>query len=706
MGEIIEQLLKLKNWKDLNAIQKEAVKCGILDGKGNFLVFAPTGSGKTGIAELAMLQELLKDGKIIYTVPSHALIGAKLKDFQYLTYKFKVVEGGASFSSWKNSDVLITTFELLYRACLFSKDFLKDFKIVIIDEFHILYDDARGYNLEKLLTILKENTARVFCISATFEDKQEAREWLNAKIVEIPEQLREVPIEYYSMDLRKKGSNIASSIIKAQNEPYLIFCATKPHTKERAEEICKLLTVKKNDKEKLVQEIKEVLDREALPELETSLCNCLELGVGFHHSDLNSDLREYVAKLFIDRKIDYLFCTTGLAYGINFPARTVVVADLSLYDFEDKSSKPLPTHLFLQMAGRAGRPQFGNKGFCYVAVKKDEDRAQIKEYLSGHLDRALSHIARDDFFYKAILELIYSKRDTEAEIIDFFQNSFFNFQASREKSLMVPFNLQELLSVRMNALCRAGFIEQLGLQYRLTPFGQITLEYLFSGLSSPELVAFVRLNRYIEAHKSLEFSFDFIYFLSKSFPDCRISKQPREKAKEIDIFLQNKGIADKAHPEYSAYVVCNKWINNVNELEIDKSCKVFSSNLPTKMREMSKLMAVSQKLAEANSHPVSANFEVSRERIYYGVSEEELPLVKIHGIKRELARAIKSYCDGVLKTMHQYSGTCVEILEALLQKEGEKEFLRHMESIHNIGAARAHKLLALVKANLDKKTAK
>jgi replicative superfamily II helicase len=380
-----------------------------------------------------------------------------------------------------------------------------------------------------LLTIPKEATVRVFCISATFEDRQEAREWLNAKTVEISEQLREVPIKYYGIDLRKKGSSIASSIIKAQNEPYLIFCATKPHAKERAEEICKLLTAKKNDKEKLVQEIGEVIGRKELSELEASLCNCLEFGVGFHHSDLNSDLREYVAKLFISRKIDYLFCTTGLAYGINFPARAVVVADLSLYDFEDKRSKPLPTHMFLQMAGRAGRPQFGNEGFCYVAVKKDEGLAQIREYTSGHLARANSHISRDDFFLKAILELIYSKRDTEAEIIDFFQNSFFNFQASREKNLMVPFNLQERLTVRMNDLCNAGFVEQIGLRYMLTPFGEVTLEYLFSGFSSPELAAFIRLNKYIEAHKSLQFDFDFIYFLSRNFPDCRISKQPREK---------------------------------------------------------------------------------------------------------------------------------------------------------------------------------
>jgi helicase len=696
MAEIIQSLLKMKNWENLNPIQNEAVKCGILDEKTNFLVFAPTGSGKTGIAEIAMLQELLNNGKIIYAVPSHSLIGDKLKDFDYLSPKFKVKEGSSSFSLWKNSDVIVTTFELLYRACLATKEFLNDFAIIIIDEFHILYDETRGYNLEKLLTILKEGKVRVFCISATFEDKQEAREWLNAKIIQIPDQLRSVPIEYYLMDLSIKGVSLVASIVSTKNEPVLIFCSTKHYTKDRAEEICKLLT-KKNDGETITQKVKEVTGKDELPELETALCKCIEYGVGFHHSDLSVELREYVAQLFIDRKIDYLFSTTTLAYGVNFPARSVVVADLSLYDVEDKGSKPLPTHLFLQMAGRAGRIKFGNKGYCYVAIRKEGDKSQVDEYLSGHLTKAISHIGRDDYFYKAILELIFSKRDTQNEITDFFLKSFFNFQASKEKNLMVPFNLEKLLSDRMNDLNRAGFIEQMGINYKLTKFGQITLDYLFGGVSSPELISFIRLNKYVESIDKLEFNFEFIYFLSKSFSDCRISKQPREKVQEIERFFQNKGVADRTHAEYSAFAVYNKWINNVKELEIDSSCKVYSSNLPFKMREMTKLMEVSQKLAESRNCTISPDFEAGKERIYYGVREDELPLVKIRGIKRELARAIKAYCDGVLKTLHGYNGDCIQVLEAVLQKEGEAKFLGHLQTIPNISTIRSQKILDLIK---------
>jgi len=124
MNEIIEKLLKLRNWKELNEVQKKAVNEGILDRENSFVIVAPTASGKTGIAEIAMLQELENKGKVIYTVPSHALIDDKLKGFKYPTEVFKVEEGGSSYSQWAKADLIITTFELLYRGCLRSKHLL------------------------------------------------------------------------------------------------------------------------------------------------------------------------------------------------------------------------------------------------------------------------------------------------------------------------------------------------------------------------------------------------------------------------------------------------------------------------------------------------------------------------------------------------------------------------------------------------------
>jgi hypothetical protein len=72
---------------------------------------------------------------------------------------------------------------------------------------------------------------------------------------------------------------------------------------------------------------------------------------------------------------------------------------------------------------------------------------------------------------------------------------------------------------------------------------------------SPELSAFIRLKQYLEKTKSVKTDFGLIYFLSKTFTACRISKQPYGKSKEVEQLLQSKGITDRSSPEYSAYVV-------------------------------------------------------------------------------------------------------------------------------------------------------
>lgn len=704
MNEIIEKLLKFKNWEKLNEVQQKAVDEGVLNRKDNFVIVAPTASGKTGIAELAILQELENNNKVIYAVPSHALIDDKLEDFQYLSKDFKVKEGWSRYSQWAKNELTITTFELLYRACLMSKQFLDDFSLVVVDEFHILYDKLRGYNLEKLLTILTECDVRMICISATFEDKEEIREWLEAKVVYIPRKFRPVDLTHDIIDLTANSSNknLCQKLIEKGNEPYLIFCSTRRFTRDRAIIMYNQLSEMKNDKQEIVKEVKRLISREKLPELEAILCSCLTKGVGFHHSDLHINLRNFVADLFRNRRIDYLFCTTGLAYGINFPAKAVVIADLTLWDPEERRSNPIKKWLYHQMAGRAGRPQYDKEGFCYVVLRKEDDVVKFEEYKKGVLPRATSQINYDEYFRKAILELIFSKRNTDKEIVSFFEKSLFNFQAIRQEEGLIAYNLQELIKKRVKDLHDAGFLERVGIAYQLTEFGKVTLEYLFRGFYSPELSAFIRLKQYLEKIESVKIDFDLVHFLSKTFPACCISRQPFKKSKEVEQFLQNKGIAERGSPEYSAYVVYHKWIGNVDEAAIDNEYAVYSSNLPSKMWEMYRLLDLYEELARTKHYLIPEEFQVFKERIRYGVREDELPLVKIHGIGRETAGSVREYCYNVLQKNFGYTGTPLDILKSLLQKQGVEAFLNiHIKFVRYVGENRAKLLLSFVKNKLE-----
>jgi len=703
MNKTIKKLLKFKNWEKLNEVQKKAVEEGVLGRKGNFVIVAPTASGKTGIAELAILQELENNNRVIYAVPSHALIHDKLEDFQYLSKDFKAKEGWSKYSQWAKADLTVTTFELLYRACLMSKQFLNDFSLVVVDEFHILYDRLRGYNLEKLLTILKESDTRIICISATFEAKEEIREWLEAKVVYIPRKFRPVNLTHDIIDLTANPSNknLCQMLIRKGNEPYLIFCSTKRLTRDRAIVMYNQLIEMKNDEQDIVSEVKRLMSREKLPELEAILCSCLTKGVGFHNSDLHTKLRNFVADLFRNRRIDYLFCTTGLAYGINFPAKAVVISDLTLWDFEERRSNPIKVWLYHQMAGRAGRPQYDDEGFCYVVTKKEDDITKSEEYKKGVLPRATSQINYDEYFRKAILELIFSKRNTDKQIVSFFENSLFHFQAIRQEGGLIAYDLQELIKKRVKYLHDAGFLERLGITYQLTEFGKVTLEYLFRGFYSPELSAFIRLKQYLEKTGSVKIDFDLVYFLSKTFPACCISKQPFKKSKDVEQFLQNRGIADRGSPEYSAYVVYHKWIENVDEAEIDNECTVYSSNLPSKMWEMYRLLGLHEELARAKHYLIPQEFQAFKERIRYGVREDELPLAKIHGIGRETAGSVREYCYNVLQKNFGYTGTPQDILKSLLEKQGEEAFLNiHIKFVKYVGEKRAKDILSFIKSKL------
>jgi helicase len=519
-------------------------------------------------------------------------------------------------------------------------------------------------------------------------------------------ELRPVPITHKFIDLRKGYSNqkLCQWLVDEHNEPYLVFCSTKRFTIDRAMEMCNHLSGTKNDEKEIVKNVRQLISREEIPELEKILCSCLVKGVGFHHSDLHNNLRRYVADLFINRQIDYLFCTTGLAYGINFPAKAVVIADLSLWDFEAGRSNPIPIYLYLQMAGRAGRPQYDDKGFCYVIARKDDDVIKFQEYVKGDLRRATSQIRHDEYFRKAILELVYSQRNTDEEIISFFENSLFHLQATKQENALTSHDLRKLIETRIRYLDEAGFLERLGINFQLTDFGKVTLDYLFRGFSSPELSAFIRLRQYLERTGSVKTDFDIVYFLSKNFPDCRISKQPHQKSKDVEEFLEGRSIVDRTNQEYSAYVVFHKWIENVDEAQIDKDCKVYSSNLPSKMWEMYKLLCVYEELARTKHFQIPDEFQVFKERIRYGVRGDELPLVKIHGIGRETAGSIRRYCYSVLRTNFGYTGTPLDILQTLLEKQGEEKFRDiHIKHVKYVGDAKARRLLSFVKKTLDKK---
>ncbi|MBR9690251.1 DEAD/DEAH box helicase [Candidatus Woesearchaeota archaeon] len=176
--------------KELRPSQEKSIKAGLLD-ENNLLVCTPTASGKTLIAEMAMLNAIYNEkGKAVYIVPLKALASEKYKDFKsrYKNVKVAISIGDTDSADkyLEKYDLVITTSEKLDSLIRHHTPWLKYVKVVVVDEIHLLNDPSRGPTLEILITILRKILPKIHLIalSATIGNPKELSEWLDAKLVE------------------------------------------------------------------------------------------------------------------------------------------------------------------------------------------------------------------------------------------------------------------------------------------------------------------------------------------------------------------------------------------------------------------------------------------------------------------------------------------------------------------------------------------
>ena len=177
-----------KKFPKLTPIQEKAMNSGLLKDKSQ-LICAPTASGKTLIATMAIVNKL-KEGKAIYLVPLKALANEKFKEYQQLfkntEYKVAVSTGDIdSESSYlANYDLLILTTEKLDSLLRHKVSWISEIKVVVVDEIHLLNDPSRGPTLEIILTLIRDLISpQIVGLSATIGNPQELAQWLNADLV-------------------------------------------------------------------------------------------------------------------------------------------------------------------------------------------------------------------------------------------------------------------------------------------------------------------------------------------------------------------------------------------------------------------------------------------------------------------------------------------------------------------------------------------
>ena len=184
------EVLKKEKIEQLRPSQKKAIDAGLLE-KKNLIVCTPTASGKTLIAELAMLSSVLKEGKkAIYIVPLRSLATEKHKEFQrkyshLITTALSIGDLDSDEPELEQVDIIICTAEKLDSLLRHRVSWIQQVGVLIFDEIHLLHDEHRGPVLEILITLLKTllPTVQLIGLSATIGNPGQLADWLTAELV-------------------------------------------------------------------------------------------------------------------------------------------------------------------------------------------------------------------------------------------------------------------------------------------------------------------------------------------------------------------------------------------------------------------------------------------------------------------------------------------------------------------------------------------
>jgi len=363
-------------------VQEEALLTWFTSDQG-VLVCAPTGTGKTLIAEAALFEALKTGRRAYYTTPLIALTEQKLQEMQASAVRWGfsadtigLVPGNRRVNP--DAPILVVVAEILFNRLLHREIFeFDDVAAVVMDEFHSFNDPERGVVWELTLGLLPEHV-RLLLLSATVGNAYEFTSWLrrahnrNVELVQSDE--RKVPLTYQWIGdalLTEQLEAMASGDDETRFTPALVFCFNREQCWNVAETLKGKSLLREGQQKELQHQLAQYdWSQGAGPKLK----QILHRGVGVHHAGVLPKYRRIVEELFQRKLLSVCVCTETLAAGINLPARSVVIPEI-LKGPPDKK-RLIEASAAHQMFGRAGRPQFDTQGFVFALAHEDDVKIQ------------------------------------------------------------------------------------------------------------------------------------------------------------------------------------------------------------------------------------------------------------------------------------------------------------------------------------------
>ncbi|MCF7907930.1 MAG: DEAD/DEAH box helicase [Candidatus Omnitrophica bacterium] len=494
----------------LDKFQNQAIEAS--RNNNSVIVSAPTGAGKTLIAEYIIEDSLKKKKGIIYTAPIKALSNQKFRDFsKKYPEQVGILTGDVSIN--RQAPILIMTTEIFRNAILVNPHEFEHREWIIFDEIHYLDDIERGTVWEEAIILLPPQM-KILALSATIPNIKQFTGWLQKvhsfQLKTIIEENRPVPLHFFfqcnneifydfsslkkSPHLRKNLKNpsyqeryvfskpnriktLITAISQKKAQPCVYFSFSRRRCEELAQEVSYFDFLTLDEKTKIINLFDQLVKKfniDSSPHI-NFLIPLIKKGIAYHHAGLLPTLKELIERLFTTGLIKLIFTTETFALGVNMPAKTVVFDTMS--KFYGHYHGYLKTRDFYQMAGRAGRRGIDQEGFVFSRINPSHiDGRSLESIIYGNYEPIKSQL---NSRYATILNLYQIMGD---RIYDIYPKSFHCYQSKswEKKETLDLFKRKIKLLKDLNYITGNSLSQKGELAARVYSF-ELTIGELFEG---------------------------------------------------------------------------------------------------------------------------------------------------------------------------------------------------------------------------------
>lgn len=473
------------------------------------LVTAPTGTGKTAIAQYIISKNLAAGKRTFYTTPLKALSNQKVQQLTDIYRSFQSQFGEANVGLLTgdvkinpDAPIVVMTTEI-YKNMLGAPGKkhkpgetphqLQNLGTVIFDELHYMGDYDRGRVWEQ--SIMLSGRTQLLSLSATIKNGQEVADWMKqvkgkpTYLVEVPESERHVPLSFHndvvcpynSADPFMHHADLIQHLKREDRLPAAFFI----YSKRKIESAIEYFLDQANKYESFVltspkeqRAIQGVIDQYKAKGLylgEGLDFKALKYGYAPHSSGLLPVQKQLIEELGQAKLVKVIFTTETLGAGINFPIRTAVMTStrkpvgLKKFADDDDGKRQISANEFKQQAGRAGRRNIDTEGFVYTMPETPDEQKAFEKLIYSTPDELVSSY---EPCYSEIAAYHKTTKET-GPIEDFFVRSFMAYDKNKGARNQKANRLLDAFKQKRGILSKFDFIDH---ENNLLPKGSLLAE--------------------------------------------------------------------------------------------------------------------------------------------------------------------------------------------------------------------------------------